>query len=278
MSHKGNSDIGCLLTICAIVGIVLFITSEHGIYIIAAIAAVIVLYFVISAVENHKNLKNITHVEITGRSNIYDEGYENTGFSVGTKGSMRFYFGKKKRLRGKEVTFHVSYSDKDSKIISAMEDTSVYNKLMEYVYADESDAPKTKGDEPKKFAENSEKQGKIVSKPVEETKQCYYIDVPFEVIPNDYHLTVHHQSCQMIIGSDCKEVKIMFEVNYDQAAKGANNRRLVCALLDKDDKIVSVVNDWKSLSKSGGRILDLTFWQNITDEPSKIRIGLEQIN
>ena len=74
------------------------------IMILLIIAVIFVFSFLIGLVvheqKGKKELENITRVDFINRSKVYKEGFEHTGFSIGSNGHGRAYFGKRKRCPG----------------------------------------------------------------------------------------------------------------------------------------------------------------------------------
>lgn len=287
MSRKECSNI---LFICIIVGIPLYflINFMTPILIIGIIILVIALMTArMDSKSQEKQLENIIHVEFIERTKIYKEGFEHTGFSIGTSGHGRAYFGKRKRLQGIQATFYVTYSDKEPQNISVKEGTTQYFKLMSYMRQQnmkESRVAHKKNDE-------------VVIQPVKEEKNMAEIEptvisdrikldppkvleIPFDVLPNEYSLEVRHQSCiykQTDYNDVRYEVDIRCEVHYDASVKGITNRRIVVSLYDSKDRIFAVQNTWPDrLDKSGCKVVEINFWKDIYEEPSKVSISIER--
>lgn len=135
MGGKGNGY-SAIIFLCIVVGIPLYILGNYMTPILI-IGAIILAIAIVAMIANQKTkskrLENIVSVEVIGRTNVYKEGFENTGFSIGTSGHGRAYFGKRKQLQGVEVTFYVRYLDRSPKTISVMEGTEDYFKLLSYI-------------------------------------------------------------------------------------------------------------------------------------------------
>ena len=255
------------------------------ILIYGAIILVIAIVVVIADQKDQsKQLENIVSVELIGRTNVYKEGFENTGFSIGTSGHGRAYFGKRKRLQGVEATFYLWYSDKSPKTFSVMEGTEYYFKLLSYLGKSDETARnedrKAQSDPKPKIQERKAEKSERLS-PLEEVKTPPKIlEVPFEVLPNEYSIEVKHQSCIYKRTEDDGgryEVDVLCEVHYDPMVKGVTNRRIVVSLYDSKDRIFAIRNTWpQHLDKSGCQVVKINFWKDIYEEPSKISISVEK--
>lgn len=281
---KGYSTI---IFLCIVVGIPLYILGNYMTPILI-IGAIILVIAIVTAIANQKDqskqLENIVSVELIGRTNVYKEGFENTGFSIGTSGHGRAYFGKRKRLQGVEATFYVRYSDKSPKTISVMEGTEHYFKLLSYL-GQNGETPRNKErkaqpePEPKIQEQQTEQSEKFAS--LEEIKTPPKIlEVPFEVLPNEYSIEVRHQSCiykRTEYDNGRYEVDVRCEVHYDPMAKGVTNRRVVISLYDSKGRIFAIRNTYpQHLDKSGCQVVEINFWQDIYEEPSKVSISVEK--
>lgn len=286
MRRKGKGN-DTAIFLCFLVGIPLYLLVNYSnliIILLAIIAVIIIISVLATDCKKKKELENITSVQLVERAKIYKEGFENTGFSIGTSGHGRAYFGKRKHPQGVEATFCVTYSDKPMEQVKAMEGSEQYFKLLSYIERqDKQEMNKHRAEqkekETKELIAKQELQAQLKeleSKKMNDRK--YYIEVPFEVLPNEFGLEIFHQSCQIVIEYGQKKIRVRFEVRYNTETKGARNRRIVCAALDSEDKIVSVNRERTGLDKSGGKIMDIVFWDNIEEDPSKVTIGLERIN
>ena len=286
MGGKGKGY-GTIIFLCIVVGIPLYILGNYmtPILIVGAIILVIAIVAVVANQKTQsKQLENIVDVELIGRTNIYKEGFENTGFSIGASGHGRAYFGKRKRLQGVKATFYVRYLDKSPKTISVMAGTEHYFKLLSYL--EKSDETSRNEDrrvqsepELKMQERRIEQSEKFVT--LEEVKiQPKILEIPFEVLPNEYSLEVRHQSCtykRTESDGDRYEVDVRCEVHYDPLAKGVTNRRIVVSLYDSKERIFAVRNTYpQHLDKSGCQVVEINFWKDIYEEPSKVSISVEK--
>ena len=273
-----------------IVGIIIlciaFIFTPIGILLLCVVILLAIIYSVTMAKRQAKQLENIAHVKFIGRAKIYKEGFEQTGFSIGTSGRGRLYFGKRKRLQGTEVTFYVTYSDKDPQLVSTMEGTEQYFKLMSYINQQNTEdigARIEAGAQsiPKSVEENQQKlTEELVPAKRLKLNPPKLLEIPFEVLPNEFSVEVRHQSCiykQTEYDGGRYEVDVRCEVHYDSSVKGVTNRRIVISLYDSKDRIFAVRNTWpEHLDKSGCKVAEINFWENIYEEPSKVSISIER--
>lgn len=255
--------------------------------ILLIIAVIFVFSFLIGLVvheqKGKKELENITRVDFINRSKVYKEGFEHTGFSIGSNGHGRAYFGKRKRLIGIETTFYVTYSDKSPKYITASEGTKKFSTLMQYFEHQEQ----------AEYHRMEETQKKNELKPVEQVtlqptnvenpkkEKPKFLDIPFIILPNEFSIEISNQSCvyqPREYDAESYEVYIRFEIHYDSTVKGVTNRKVICALYDSNDRIFSTRSALDHLSKSGCQIVEINFWDNIYEEPAKVSIGVERYN
>lgn len=244
---------------------------------------------VISAKKESREMEHITHVSLIGQANVYEEKYEHTGVSIGTSGHGRAYFRKRKHLKGVESTFRVFYSDKPPKIIKVMENTGKYCKLISYIDRQELKAQNLRDTAPASAEEESVQTsaGRVLvevcrtesKSPLDPPK---FLDIPFEVLPNEYSLEVRHQSCiykQTKYDNGRCEVDIRFEAYYDPTIKGVTNRKIVVSLYDQKGRIFAVSDTgFRRLDKSGCKVVSLNFWQDIIEEPSQVSISIEKFS
>lgn len=256
---------------------VVYLFTPMGATIFALSFLVAVFVKILRKKEQEKQLNNIVHVELISQERVYKEGFEHTGFSIGTSGRGRAYFGKRKRMLGVKATFRVSYTDKATQTVIAMDGTEQYNKLLSYI-----ERQKNQEQEQQK---RTEMQAKEQFQPTPKArvakikKEPKYLEIPFEILPNEYAIKIKHQSCVFKFeeyDGGRYEVDVRFEVHYDPTVKGVTNRKVVVCLYDVQGRMTAVRSDWNHLDKSGCKIIELNFWKDIVDEPAKISVGIEK--
>lgn len=252
------------------------------------IAIIIILIFLLpfyflAAYNPPVNTQNIDRVEIVDSTKVYQEKFENTGFSIGTNGHGRAYFGKRKRLKGTEVTFLISYTDKPQRTVKAMEGSNQYNTLMEYIYRqDEEEKQRKKSQKETIPSSGTSTIQAVQTVPSAEIKQIpqkekpKYLEIPFEILPNEYSLEITHQTCIYQLSYGNHETVIRGEARYNPDVRGITNRKLVISIYDKDGHIMGVKSSFSEyLDKSGCKIIDATFYKT-EEEPAKVSIGIEK--
>lgn len=269
------------IIMAVIILIIAFVFTPTGVSILLGLIFVFLISKYIYAAYQDHQLENIAHVTLVSRNEIFKTCFENTGFSVGAKGNGRLYFSKRNRLQRVEVTFHVTYHNNFSKNITVMEKSNAYYKLLSYV-------------EKEKSKDHKEEVDRIINKKVKQSQtnsmisgdtnlnscDIRFLDIPFEVLPNEYGLEIKHQSC-MIKRLSCPdtqyEINVRCEAHYDSSIKGITNRKIVVSLYDQKGRIIEVKNMWpERLDKSGCKMVSICFGQNIIEEPSKVSVGIER--
>lgn len=277
-----SAIIAAIIILC-----IAYFCTPIGILLLCVVVLTAIIYAVVNARNQAKQLENIVHVEFLGRTKIYTDGFEHTGFSVGTSGHGRAYFGKRKRLQGIEATFYVTYSDKEPQTVSAMEGTERYFKLISHTEQQNVESQRKRDKEStqsdtKQVKQDQKEPKKEELAPAEEMKlrPPKLLEIPFDVLPNEYSVEVRHQSCiykQTKYDGGRYEVDVRCEIHYDPSVKGVTNRRIVVSLYDKQDRIFAVRRTWpERLDRSGCKVVEINFWQDIFEEPSKVSIGVER--
>lgn len=107
----------------------------------------------------------------------------------------------------------------------------------------------------------------------------YYIDIPFEIAPNEYGLKISYPSCQVEKKEDGDQrVYVRFTATYDPTVKGLRNRVLICSIVNKDGKTMDISRGRKVLDTSGSQMVDITYWHLMEEEPARVVVGLDRYN
>lgn len=278
MAGGNGKGYATIIFLCFFLGIPLYLFANYFQIILALIAIVIgivLVYIFVASYIKKKQLENITHVQLIGKTDIYRERFENTGFSIGTNGHGRAYFRRRKDFQKSEVSFYITYSDKDPQTVLVMDDSKAYFKLLSYIERQnnvEQECPK--------IAEQEASPELSLVQVEKEIDKPRFLDIPFVVLQNEYSVEVKHQSCiykRMEYDKDHFEVDIRCEVYYNPLKKGITNRKIVVSLYDKKDRIIAVKSAWPDrLDKSGCKVLEINFGQNILEEPSKVSISIDR--
>lgn len=103
-------------------------------YAVVAVAAVIAIAFVALMFWYNKrqieNADKVVKAILVDEIAVYKEEVQNTGFSIGWRGSGRSYFRFKNVLDHYECVFSVVYKDGTTGTIKCRKDSYVYNKLI----------------------------------------------------------------------------------------------------------------------------------------------------
>lgn len=76
-----------------------------------------------------ENAEKVVSAELIDTTAVYKEQVQNTGFSLGRKGSFRSYYRYKNVLDHYECTFSVVYNDGKTGTIKCRQDSEIYNIL-----------------------------------------------------------------------------------------------------------------------------------------------------
>ena len=262
--------VGWVVLYAVVVAVVYFIGGAGTATILGLIFAI---WFAVEIQNEYRSMKNIERVELINRTDIYKSGLGATGFSLGLDGKPRILLGSQTNYERTDVTFFVYYTDKQPQKITVKEGSKKYQKLLSYVgreAAKQESLPQISAPAPQITTAPAPK---IAENPQEKR---YYVDVPFEVLSNEFSLNISFQSCQMIETEEKKKAEVRFEASYDPKVKGVRSQRVVCAVVDSKNRIVSVMRDVRNLDGSGRKLVDITFWQNIEETPTRVRVGLER--
>ena len=293
-----KNDGGCLVAVL-IVGVPLYIIFTYWPY-IAIFAVLVVAAVIICVITNSAyvsaQLKNVQYAVILRRTRVMTTKSRPSGYSISSRGNFRAYWRFRNEVDHIEVEFEVHYESGEVRRITANEDSSLYNGLMPYVGAKPkppipNPAPPPQIAELPKLVEISPPKEPIkhmehmdevkTSEPPKQNKNKgnRFAEVPFEIAPNEYKLSVSYPSCQMVRRSngECR-VQVRFSVSYDPTVKGVRNRVITCATVDSAGRMTAVRRDNKVLDLSGSRMADIMFWENAEQEPAKIVIGVDRYN
>ena len=84
-------------------------------------------------IAGRNDTEHMTHVEFLGWRDVYTEGTENTGFSYGTDGAFRTYYGNVRRYAGRNAVFYVEYSNKNPRSLSVQPGSRKFDKLVKFM-------------------------------------------------------------------------------------------------------------------------------------------------
>lgn len=281
------------LVLAVLVLYVLFTYWQYIAIFAVIFIAIIIIGLVVHASNVSEQLKNIQYAVILRRTRVMTTKSRPSGYSISSRGNFRAYWRFRNEVDHIEVEFEVHYESGEVRRITANEDSSLYNGLMPYVGAKPkppitNPAPPPQIAELPKLVEISPQKEPIkhmdevkTSEPPKQNKNKgnRFAEVPFEIAPNEYKLSVSYPSCQMVRRSngECR-VQVRFSVSYDPTVKGVRNRVITCATVDSAGRMTAVRRDNKVLDLSGSRMADIMFWENAEQEPAKIVIGLDRYN
>lgn len=297
-----KSDSGCFVAILAI-GVPLFIAFTYWPYIaifaVVLIAAVIIAVAVNSACASAQ-AKNVQYAIVVGRTRVMTTKSRPSGYSISDRGNVRAYWRFRNEVDHINVEFEVHYEDGKVRRITTPEDSALYKRLMPYVGIKPKppvsmQAPPIQIAEKPKPAEIPSKSEPIKIEngvePMPETKPAEpaeapkpsrkeekrFVEVPFEVAPNEYSLAISYPSCQMIrwAGGEYR-IKVRFSASYDPTVKGVRNRVITCATVDSAGRMTDVSKEFRQLDLSGTKMVDIMFCDNADQEPAKIIVGIDR--
>lgn len=283
---------GCMGA-CVLIALVLYILFEHWQYIVI-VAVIVIVSIIAAAVDDSKKLKDIQYAAIIGRTKVIKTKSRPSGYSISSSGNFRGYWRFRDEVDHIDVKFEVHYESGEVRCVTAMEGSFLYNGLMPYVGIKPKspiptpEPPIQNAAPPKPAVIHPKSEPIEIERPMPEAKptevpkprkkeERRFVEVPFEIAPNEYNLTLSYPSCQMVRRSDgeCR-VQVRFSVSYDPTVKGVRNRAVTCATVDGSGRITAVRRDNKVLDLSGIRIVDIMFWENAEEEPKKVIIGIDR--
>lgn len=254
--------------------------GESGIgFVILLIAAPIIIYWLGS--ENRK-LKNIEHTEVVNSTVLYGENTSPSGYSISSNGNFRVYHRIRQVPVGTLVEFKVFYTDgRPWEIVKAKSGTYKFETLASKI-ADKKekisnnhslnpiDVSATKNNTPLADAEPLDPPINTASKPSA-------LDIPFEIMPNEFNLEVSYFNCLMTKENcDAVNCEVKFAIKYDGTVRGVRNRHIMCAFVNSEGKIQEIMPCFRNMDTSGCGLVEVKFWRNITSPPSKIIISIEK--
>lgn len=273
----------------------IYLAVEFGQYLLIFLvitAVTVVIALIIKAESDSNDVKDIEYTILLGRTRIMETRTRPSGFSISSRGNVRGYWKFKDEVARIDVDFEVHYENGNVRRITAVEGSNKCNTLYSYI-----GKPKKKRTEEKKIS--LEEHPKIAEPPKlvevprveapEELKQerktdekkqkKYYLDVPFEIAPNGYGLTVSYPSCQVENSDDGeRRIHVMFTATYDSTVKGLKNRVISCSIINRDGRTMDVSRYRKVLDSSGSMMIDITYWHKIDEDPAKVVVGIDRYN
>lgn len=287
-----------LIVFVLLVGIPLYFIMEYGSILLSiaiGFVALIIFVLIADAIATESQLKGIQYTLVVGRTNWMNTKTRPSGFSIGSRGSIRGYWRFREEVDHVEVKFEVHYEDGRVRMVTANEGTSKCDRLMSFVGSPpnrKENVPTQKAIEPqltqtttiqvarlekverKQDAITDLTQSQIAQKKKDEKR---FAEVPFEVTPNEFNLAVHNPSCQMVKRSDGEyRIFIRFAITYNPSVKGVRNRCVKCATIDSAGRMTAVERECKVLDLSGSRLVEITFLENAEQEPAKVIVGLDR--
>ena len=268
MSRRNDTDktLEAVLYIIAFVPIFLFYAAEF------VVAGVVGLF-------NSIFDSVMPKARIIERIQWSKDQYQHSGMSFGLSGNPRFYYRVKNVPTHVEVKFLVTFENGKSKTISTVEGSEKYYYLLEYTKIAKPIDGKRREEEPKTATKTEPEEKQTYQEPVKPKIKKYYLEIPFEIAPNEYSLSILYPSCQMERRPDGESrINIRFEARYDVSVKGLRNRVVKCSTIDDQGRMTDTMREVRTLDASGSQLIDISFWRNADDEPAKIIVGLDRYN
>ena len=113
-------------------------------------------------------------------------------------------------------------------------------------------------------------------------EECYELDIPIEILPNQYSLSIDNVNIVQKIGkhswgSDFNYITLKFRINYSLNDKKEGKRRLIVTSYDKNDNIVDIQGDIYSyyFNNAGVEICEYCF-NNTKTVPSKFSVSVRE--
>lgn len=284
-----------------LIGGFLYLVFEFWPYLLWFLAIFVFVFIaamIVKAVSDSHETTDIEYTVLLGRTRVMTTRARPSGFSIGSRGSVRGYWRYRDEVDHVDVDFEVHYTDGRVRKVTATEGSGKCDKLYFYIGSPKPKAvepPKPIVIDPPKIAEapkivevpkiveakNAEEPHKSEQKKKPENKKPkkYYIEIPFEIAPNEYGLTISYPSCQIERMNDGERMAyVRFTATYDSTVKGSRNRVIICSLVNKDGKTMDVRREKKVFDASGSQMVDLTYWNLIDDEPAKVVVGVDRYN
>lgn len=131
-------ECGSANCVCSLVGIPLYLIMEYGSILLAiaiGFVALIIFVLIVDAIATAAQLKGIQYALVVGKTNWMTTKTRPSGFSIGSRGSIRGYWRFREEVDHVEVKFEVHYEDGRVRIVTANEGTSKCDRLMSFVGA-----------------------------------------------------------------------------------------------------------------------------------------------
>ena len=106
------------------------ISTDTVLIVGGSIALVLVVLALVISKKQKENAENVARAILIDEIAVYKEEVQNTGFSIGWRGSGRSYFRFKNVLDHYECVFSVVYKDGRTGTIKCRKDSDVYNILI----------------------------------------------------------------------------------------------------------------------------------------------------
>lgn len=106
------------------------ISTDTVLIVGGSIALVLVVLVLVIGKRQKENAENVARAILIDEIAVYKEEVQNTGFSIGWRGSGRSYFRFKNVLDHYECVFSVVYKDGRTGAIKCRKDSDVYNILI----------------------------------------------------------------------------------------------------------------------------------------------------
>lgn len=294
-----KNDGGCLVAVLA-VGIPLYFIFTCWPY-IAVFAVILVAAVIIAVIANSVSVsaqtKNVQYAIIVGRTRVMTTKSRPSGYSISSRGNFRAYWRFRDEIDHTEIEFEVHYEGGKIRNITTHEGSALYNRLMPYVgMKSEPSVPKpappvpiaeqsksveiSPPNEPVKHIDEikslPEAQAMEPQKPKRQEEKRF-VEVPFEVAPNEYNLAISYPSCQMIRWTSGEyRIKVRFAASYDPTVKGLRNRVITCATVDSSGRMTAVEKEFKPLDLSGSKMVEIMFCDNAEQTPAKIIVAIDR--
>lgn len=273
----------------------IYLAVEFGQYLLiflAVTAVVTVIALIIKAESDSNDVKDIEYTILLGRTRIMETRTRPSGFSISSRGNVRGYWKFKDEIARIDANFEVHYKNGNVRRITAVEGSNKCNTLYSYIgkqkekqidVKEVSHEERLKIVEPPKLIEVSRaevpEEVKQYKKSDEKKQKKYYLDVPFEIAPNEYGLAISYPSCQVENRDDgITRIYVMFTATYDPTVKGLKNRVISCSVVNRDGRTMDVSRYRKVLDSSGSMMIDITYWHKIDEAPAKVVVGIDRYN
>lgn len=264
------------MLLAIIFGVVLYVINTTYFCLYISFIAFIVIVLLI---QDFAETRNIVSADIIDRFIETKERFRTSGFSIGSRGGTRFYWRAKNEPVCAKLVFNVTYENGRTKKVTAIEGSKKCKTILKYVgfwKKDSKDVDNAPSQVASTQIENAPPAINLI-KDEQIAEGKYYLEIPFDVLTNELSLSVLYPSCKLEVTSYRKTLNLQFEVKYNGEFKGVRNRAVVCAILDRRNRIIDIKRDRHSLDVSGSKIIDINFF-DIHETPCRVRVGVERIN